>query len=173
MARLEVVDNGVDVRCDAAQQVDQQPLGRPDGHRPALGRRHLVDDALWPGLLDRVQDVLGNVPKRLVPGHLFPVPVTTLANSAQRMKYTLLAVQRPAPGGALLTAHGVLIWDIVEQLRRTARHLLERDLPVLEEDVVHAAARVAVDAVSAPGDAVPRPALVVAVDGGTCALTGA
>src|SRR3990170_5885919 len=156
MPGLKVVDDGVDVGADSAQQLDQEPAGGPHGHHAAFGRRHLVDNGLGAGLLDGVEDAVGDVGQCFVPGDALPLAFAALAGPPQGIGDALFAVESATPGRPLLAAHGVPVRDAFGGRWHVAGDFFERDFAVLQEDVVHAAPWVAVDAVSAPGDAVPR-----------------
>ena len=60
-------------------------------------------------VLGGVDDGIGNVTERPVPGNALPLALAALACPAHRVEDSLLVVVLLAPGSALLTTHGVVV----------------------------------------------------------------
>ena len=58
-------------------------------------------------LLDRIQQVIGDLGECLVPAHLLPFPFAALACALERLKHTLLSFKEEVPRGALLAPHWI------------------------------------------------------------------
>jgi hypothetical protein len=170
--RVELAEGGVDA---GAEVID---LGLEVRHlEPQLGGEEVPHDLLDPALtgrsdvveggrtlvLDGVEDGVGDLGERLVPGDAFPLALAALSGPLQRVEDSLFVVVLLAPGSSLLAAHRVQVGDARLDGGEGAGLLLAHDLPVARVHAPGAAAGVAIHRVAAPRHAVPLPALAVLV----------
>ena len=160
-AGAEVVDLGLEVR-----HLEPQLGGEEVPHdllEPALAGRSDVIERRRALVFDRVDDPVGDLAQRLVPGDALPLALAPLSDPLQRLEDPLLVVVLLAPGGALLAAHRVHVGDARLDGGELAGLLLAHDLAVARVHAPGTAAGVAVHRVAAPRHAVPLPAFAVLV----------
>jgi len=147
--------------ADAAEQVDE---AAPRGERDRAHRRDRGEaaDRVVLLVLDGVDDLLGDLGERLVPGDPLPLPLAALAGPTERVRDALVGVHVVAETRSLLTAPRVRIRERLVESGVVAGLLLAPHLPIPRVHLPRAAAR-AVDAVRRAGLPVPVPLLAVEV----------
>ena len=161
---LLVADFGVEIEHDGPEQIRKPVDGDP---RSNTGRVAIEDDRVRRAALQVVDDAVGDLGQRLVPGDLLPLALAALACALQRMGQAQAVRHRERVARALLAAARVEVRDGCVGLRIGARRLLVDNGAILHKDVVRAAALIpAVHQVRALRHAVPLPSLAVRVGGG-------
>ena len=107
----------------------------------------LVHHGLGADLLDGVEDGVGDLGQRLVPGDALPAPLAALTDAAQRVLEPVRGLHLQAPGQTLLADHRIHVGDAGLDLLAHARGLLPHHLAILHQHVDRAVAGDAVDAV--------------------------
>ena len=148
---VEIVDGGVHVQDLAAEDAHEARAG-PGGHD--LGAQ-LVHQGLGANLLDGVENGIGDLGQRLVPGDPLPAPLTSLTGAAQRVLDPVRSLHLQAPGQTLLANHRIHVGDAGLDLLAHARGLLPHDLAILHQHVDRAVPGYAVDAVGPKMGLVP------------------
>ncbi len=159
--RREVVDLALDVGVEAAELSDERPQGDA-AHQAAVGCT-VVDDGLRAVALDSVDDGVGDLAERPVPGDPLPLALAALARPLQGVEDAVFGVQHLAPHGALLAPHGVHVGHALLHRGVCAGLFLAPDQSVLDVDPEGAVAGVAGNTVAAPEHVVPTPLLAVDV----------
>ncbi len=114
-------------------------------------------------VLDGIEDGVGDVGERLVPGDLLELALAALADPLEGLGDAVRRVVAVAPAGPLLAAHRVHVRDPGLDRGVDARLLLADDLPVLGVDAEGTATRVAVHLVTTPGHGVPGPPAAIPI----------
>ena len=162
-ARIVVGDLGVGFEHRRIEHADGAREPEPVA---AVGDRasHVPDDGSGPILDDRVDGRVGDLAKRLVPGHPLPAALAARADPLERMEQPGRGQRAGAVAGAFLAAARVEVGHRGVGLRVVAHLLLAPDDPVLHVDVPDAALLVgAVHVVGAARHPVPGPFLPVDV----------
>ena len=129
-----------------------------------VSRAQLPDDAIGTVLLERVENPLGDLAIRLLPGDALPLPGPALSHALERVANARGVVHALAEAGAFLATARVGIGEPGPGLWVLGRLLLAPDESVLHVDVPAAVGLVpAVHEVGALDDLVPAPALAVDV----------
>src|SRR3972149_4160227 len=143
--------------------------GRADGPeiRPRRGRAglrcHQRQHRLRPLVLAGVEDRVGDVGERLLPGDRLELAFAALAHALERLRHAVRPCVYVSPASALLAAHRVHIGDALLDDGQRPALFLSDDLAVLDVDTERAATRIAVHRVATPDDLFPLPPVAILI----------
>ena len=160
-AGVEVPDVGEDVELDAAEKRGQAVgRGEPDmAQVAAAGMGHQGAGAV---LLEDVDDLVGDLGRRLIPRDALPLALAALAGALHRVAQAVALVHRRRVDRALLAAAGVGVGGVRVDLRILGELLLAQHDAVLHVDAERAVAD-AVDAVGGVAHVVPGELVAVEI----------